>query len=65
MMKSMLENIEKSCLDKIMKSVEPYSEMSLNERYFLNGMIRSLKPQKVLEVGVSSGGGLSDDSQRY
>lgn len=57
MMKSMLENIEKSCLDKIMKSVEPYSEMSLNERYFLNGMIRSLKPQKVLEVGVSSGGG--------
>lgn len=57
MMTSMLENIEKSCLDKIMKSVEPYSEMSLNERYFLNGMIRSLKPQKVLEVGVSSGGG--------
>ncbi len=37
--------------------IEPYSEMSKNERYFLNGIIRALKPRKILEVGVSSGGG--------
>ena len=37
--------------------IDPYSEMKENERYFLNGMIRALKPRKILEVGVSSGGG--------
>ena len=31
--------------------------MAKNERYFLNGIIRALKPKKILEVGVSSGGG--------
>ena len=37
--------------------IDPYSEMKENERYFLNGIIRALKPRKILEVGVSSGGG--------
>ena len=31
--------------------------MSRNERYFLNGIIRALKPRKILEVGVANGGG--------
>ena len=31
--------------------------MAKNERYFLNGMIRALKPKKILEVGVANGGG--------
>ena len=33
--------------------------MQKNERYFLNGMVRSIKPRKVLEVGVFNGGGSS------
>ena len=31
--------------------------MAKNERYFLNGIIRALKPKKILEVGVANGGG--------
>ena len=31
--------------------------MEKNERYFLNGVIRYFKPAKILEVGVSQGGG--------
>lgn len=31
--------------------------MSRNERYFINGMVRYLKPLKILEAGVESGGG--------
>jgi hypothetical protein len=31
--------------------------MAKNERYFLNGIIRYMKPQKILEVGVAEGGG--------
>ena len=33
--------------------------MGRNQRYFLNGLIRHLKPRKVLEVGTSAGGGTS------
>ena len=31
--------------------------MAKNERYFLNGIIRYMKPAKILEVGVARGGG--------
>ena len=31
--------------------------MTKEERYFLNGMIRTHKPKKVLEIGIESGGG--------
>ena len=31
--------------------------MDRTERYFLNGIIRSMKPKKILEVGVHNGGG--------
>lgn len=51
------EDFERERLDPIYDIIEPYSEMSKTERYFLNGMIRYLKPKKILEVGVSSGGG--------
>ena len=37
--------------------VAQYSGMQKNERYFLNGIIRYFKPRKVLEAGVSHGGG--------
>ncbi len=51
------EDFERERLDPIYDIIAPYSEMSKNERYFLNGMIRYFKPKKILEVGVSSGGG--------
>ncbi|MBQ7576657.1 MAG: class I SAM-dependent methyltransferase [Synergistaceae bacterium] len=51
------ENFERERLTPIYDIIDPYSEMKKNERYFLNGIIRALKPRKILEVGVSSGGG--------
>ncbi len=51
------EEFERERLDPIYDTVAPYSEMKKNERYFLNGIIRAMKPKKILEVGVSSGGG--------
>ena len=57
-MKTMsFERFDREALDEILEDVLPYSEMSFNEKYFLNGIVRFLKPRKVLEVGVSSGGG--------
>lgn len=54
---SIYENFERSRLESIYNTIEPYSMMRENERYFLNGMIRYFKPRKILEVGISSGGG--------
>ena len=51
------EEFERERLDPIYDIIAPYSEMARNERYFLNGMIRYFKPRKILEVGVSNGGG--------
>lgn len=51
------ERFDREVLDGILEDVLPYSEMSFNEKYFLNGIVRFLKPRKILEVGVSSGGG--------
>lgn len=51
------ENVDREILDSVYDIITPYSEMGKNQRYFLNGLIRSVKPRKVLEVGVSSGGG--------
>ena len=31
--------------------------MSRNDRYFINGIVRALKPRKILEAGVAHGGG--------
>ena len=51
------EEYERERLDEIYDEVAPYSEMAKNERYFLNGIIRYLKPSKILEVGIANGGG--------
>ena len=51
------EEYERERLDEIYETVSHYSEMAKNERYFLNGIIRYLKPKKTLEVGVAEGGG--------
>lgn len=51
------EDYERERLDPIYDTIAPYSEMYRSERYFLNGIIRSMKPKKILEVGVANGGG--------
>ena len=51
------EDFERERLDPIYDVVAKYSLMDKTERYFLNGIIRSLKPKKILEVGVHNGGG--------
>lgn len=51
------EDFERERLDPIYDTVAPYSEMSKNERYFLSGIIRAMRPKKILEVGVANGGG--------
>ena len=47
-------NILEEILDKINSS-----EMTNLERKFLNGVIRQVKPKKILEIGVAAGGGSS------
>ncbi|MBQ7593661.1 MAG: class I SAM-dependent methyltransferase [Synergistaceae bacterium] len=51
------EEYEHERLDEIYDIVAQYSEMAKNEQYFLNGIIRYFKPEKILEVGIASGGG--------
>lgn len=47
---------ESEILDYCYEKIGKHSEMSKSDKYFLNGLIRSCAPQKILEVGVSSGG---------
>ncbi|MEI0518270.1 class I SAM-dependent methyltransferase [Brachyspira murdochii] len=55
-----IENYESDIVneldDKILNNNE-ISLMSLEERKFVNGIIRKTKPKKILEVGVASGAG--------
>ena len=51
------ENFEREYFERIAKTVKPYSEMEENEKFFLSGLIRLFRPAKILELGVSSGGG--------
>jgi len=51
------ENFERERLDEIFDKVEHFSQMAKNEKYFLNGAIRYLKPKNILEVGIAYGGG--------
>ncbi|MEI0487426.1 class I SAM-dependent methyltransferase [Brachyspira intermedia] len=49
------ENYDNEILKNIDNKISEYSEMSINQREFFNGIIRQLKPKKILEVGVSAG----------
>jgi predicted O-methyltransferase YrrM len=60
---SNIEDFETACLDKIDSKIEAGSMMSRNERCFLNGIIRKIKPCRVLEIGVASGGFLLCNTQ--
>ena len=48
-------------LDRINPIIEKnnLSLMNYNERKFVNGIIRQLKPKKILEIGIANGGGSS------
>ena len=51
------EDFERERLDEIFDDVTPFSQMQKNEKYFLNGAVRYLKPKNILEVGIAHGGG--------
>ena len=48
-------NYERNIItDKMIKNSE--WQLTINEAYFINGLIRKIKPKKCLEIGVASGG---------
>lgn len=49
------ELYQNSLVDEIKEKIIRISEMDNTDRYFLNGIIRQIRPKKVLELGVSSG----------
>ena len=51
------EDFDRETLAPIYDTIAQYSLMDFHERYFMNGIIRTLRPKIVLEVGVFNGGG--------
>jgi predicted O-methyltransferase YrrM len=51
------EVFETELLDNIPKDIIKWSEMHPIERQFVNGLIRKLRPKRVLEIGVAEGAG--------
>lgn len=49
------EKIDNEILYEVENKISNYSEMSIEQRKFLNGLLRTLKPKKILEVGISAG----------
>jgi predicted O-methyltransferase YrrM len=54
--KNIPEEYETEIYENIADFVKNYSMMSNTERKFINGIIREIKPKKVLELGVATGG---------
>ena len=48
-------NYEKEIITNKIKNLANY-ELSNKEPYFLNGIIRKIKPKNCIEIGTSSGG---------
>ncbi|MDR1741280.1 MAG: class I SAM-dependent methyltransferase [Synergistaceae bacterium] len=51
------ERCEAERLERVEGKIMDVSLMSHDERLFINGLVRLLRPKKVLEVGVADGGG--------
>ncbi|MDR1378908.1 MAG: class I SAM-dependent methyltransferase [Synergistaceae bacterium] len=49
------EKREQNIVDDIYDKVQKMSEMTYEESCFLNGLVRYLKPKKILEIGVAAG----------
>jgi len=43
-------------LKKIENEIKDYIELTPEEQKFMNGLIRNIKPRKIIEIGVSKGG---------
>ena len=50
------ENYDNHILNNLKEINNIHSEMGEVDRKFLNGIVRQIKPKKILEVGVASGG---------
>lgn len=57
--KFIFENYDSNILLNIQEKLGAAIEMKEFEQKFINGIIRKIKPQKILEVGVSAGGSTS------
>ena len=51
-----LETIDLNILGQIQNKIVDYVELNLDEQKFFNGLLRKIKPRKIVEIGVSSGG---------
>lgn len=54
--KFIFEKYEREYVEEILSEISEKSEMQDGHKYFLNGLVRKIRPEKVLEVGVSAGG---------
>ena len=53
---SKIEEFDKEILLPIQPYLEGYIETTKEEQKFLNGLIRKIKPKKVVEIGIAAGG---------
>jgi predicted O-methyltransferase YrrM len=51
-----LEETDLYILNRILKKNSNYIELTFDEQKFFNGLLRKIKPKKIIEIGVSSGG---------
>ena len=51
-----IEEIDLNILKKIENEIKNYIELTPEEQKFMNGLIRKIKPRKIVEIGVSKGG---------
>ena len=51
-----IEEIDLNILKKIENEIKNYIELTPEEQKFMNGLIRKIKPRKILVIGVSKGG---------
>lgn len=49
------EDFDKKVLNEIDSKISDLSQMSKLERYFLNGIIRQVRPKKIVEIGIAAG----------
>ena len=51
-----IETTDLNILKKIENEIKNYIELTPEEQKFMNGLIRNIKPKKIVEIGVSKGG---------
>ena len=53
---SNIEEFDQEILFPIQKKLEGFIELTNDEQRFLNGLIRKIRPKKIVEIGVAYGG---------